>query len=64
MADARDSVGPQLISFQDEDGNPFAVTVKVHPTFKDRILVSGKIEMPVPNNITDVELEAVIGLTI
>jgi len=64
MADARDSVGPQLISFQDEDGNPFAVTVKVHPTFKDRILVRGKIEMPVPNNITDVELEAVIGLTI
>lgn len=64
MSDAGSTTGPQLISFQDANANEYAVTVSVHPTFKDRIMVKGKLEMPVPSNIVDVDLEAVIGLTL
>jgi hypothetical protein len=64
MADATSEVGPQLIAFADENSELEAVTVKVHPKFKDRILVKAKLEVPVPNNVTAVELEAVTGLTL
>jgi hypothetical protein len=54
-------IGPQLTGFFDEDNEPFRVTVRVHPTFKDRILVKGRLGMPLPNNNTDVDLEAIVG---
>ena len=57
-------VGPQLLNFYDENGVIGSITVKAHPRFKDRILCRAKIEVPLPNNTTIVDLIAVSGISI
>lgn len=57
-------VGPQIIQFYDENGEPGQVTVKVHPRFKDRFILKAQVEMGLPNNSTIIELTAVSGVSI
>lgn len=64
LSDKDPLIGPQLISFADVNGNIGQVTVIVDPTFKDRIKIQAKLEVPLPGNVVFVELEAVTGLTI
>lgn len=52
-------IGPQIINFYDEEGRVGKVTVKSHPTFKDRILVKVRVAIPLPMNVIEVEIEAV-----
>lgn len=57
-------IGPQLIEFFDEKGEPGRVTVVAHPTFKDRMVLKAQVEVPLPNNTTIVELTAVSGISL
>lgn len=52
-------VGPQILEFYDENNVVGKVTVKPHPTFKDRVLVKVKVTIPLPLNILEVEIEAI-----
>lgn len=52
-------IGPQILNFYDEDNKVGKVTVKAHPTFKDRILVKVRVAIPLPMNVIEVEIEAV-----
>ena len=52
-------IGPQIINFYDEEGRAGKVTVKAHPTFKDRIQVKVRVAIPLPMNVIEVEIEAV-----
>lgn len=52
-------IGPQIINFYDEEGRAGKVTVKSHPTFKDRIQVKVRVAIPLPMNVIEVEIEAV-----
>ena len=52
-------IGPQIINFYDEEGRASKVTVKAHPTFKDRIQVKVRVAIPLPMNVIEVEIEAV-----
>lgn len=49
--------GPQIISYQD-------LIVRAHETFKDRVEVLVRVEVPLPLNNIDVYLRASVGLTI
>lgn len=57
-------IGPQIIQFYDENLAPGQITVKVHPTFKDRIIAKAQVELPLPNNTTIIELTAVSGISL
>lgn len=48
-----EEVGPQITGFTDEDGVANKVTVKFHPTFKDRFITFYRPGMPVPLNGID-----------
>ena len=52
-------IGPQIINFYDEEGRAGKVTVKAHPTFKDRIQVKVRVAIPLPMNVIEVEIEAI-----
>jgi hypothetical protein len=52
-------VGPQILEFYDENNVPGKVTVKQHPTFKDRVLVNVKVAIPTPLNILEVVIDAI-----
>lgn len=49
--------GPQIISYED-------LIVRAHETFKDRVEVLVRVEVPLPLNNIDVYLRASVGLTI
>jgi hypothetical protein len=57
FADAQ--VGPQILEFYDENKAVGKVTVKPHPTFKDRVQVKVIVTIPLPLNILEVEIEAI-----
>lgn len=57
-------VGPQILNFSDADGNSGRVTVRQHPTFKDRIQVKVKVSIPLPMNVIEVEIEADSDITV
>lgn len=52
-------VGPQILNFYDENKVPGKVTVKNHPTFRDRVLVKVTVAIPLPMNVIEVEIEAI-----
>jgi hypothetical protein len=69
LVDARTSemdplIGPQIIQFYNELLEPGTLTVKAHPRFKDRILCKVQVEVPLPNNTTIVEINAVSGISL
>ncbi len=70
MEDARTTsisdidVGPQILNFYDENGVAGKVTVKAHPTFKDRLLIKVRVTIPLPLNVIELEIEAVSEIVV
>jgi hypothetical protein len=50
--------GPQILEFYNELNEAGKVTVKQHPTFRDRVLVRVKVAIPTPLNILEVVIDA------
>jgi len=53
--------GPMLISFADENGNEGQVTVRVHDTLKDTIIVYVRARVPLPLNYIDNYVDAEVA---